>query len=76
MKKWKDNWKHEIRKYKIEKINWKIEKLEGIYEGELKDGKPHGYGKWQKDKKKRIQGEWKNGLLHGKAIEYDFFDHK
>lgn len=40
----------------------------GIYRGETKNGKPHGWGlfKW---KNERFEAEWKNGRINGKAYQ-------
>ena len=39
----------------------------------MENNKPHGIGKWKEDgwfKSNAIEGEWKDGCLNGKAIEY------
>ena len=46
-------------------------KQEGLYEGELKDGKPHGYGTFRYDNKVLI-GTWKDGYPHGVLRQYKF----
>ena len=44
-------------------------KYRGEYEGELKEGKPSRIGKWKADGSNWIiEGEWKDGYLHGKVI--------
>ena len=60
---------------KVEKeIKWEWEenwgrKFDGTYKGELKDNIPHGIGKWKQDDGNiTVEGEWKEGLLNGKAI--------
>ena len=48
------------------KIKWK----KGTFEGEVKDEKPHGVGKWKSDDGNiTIEGEWKDSRLDGKAVE-------
>ena len=55
-------------------------KVEGNYEGEAKDDKPHGLGKWKaKDRFNRdlaIEGEWKDGRLKGKVVGHWIWGHE
>lgn len=37
------------------------------YEGEMKDGKKHGYGKLKLEMGNSYEGEWKEGKIHGKG---------
>ena len=58
-----------------QKIKWQLEsrrgsKVNGEYEGEVKNGKPHGLGKWKWKNKGTVEGEWKNGQLNGKVVYY------
>ena len=41
-----------------------------IYEGTFERGKLNGYGIVWKNLKKYLEGNWKNGVLHGVATEY------
>ena len=51
-------------------------KFNGMYAGEVKDEKPHGLGKWKRDGSHwTVEGEWKDGLLDGKAVENNIFGH-
>lgn len=44
---------------------------EGNYLGELKMKKPNGVGGFScKSGKWKVEGMWKDGLLHGHAIKY------
>ena len=60
---------------KKKEIKWKWEynlgdKSDGKYEGEVKDNKPHGLGKWVSDDGEwTVEGEWKDGQLNGKAVQ-------
>lgn len=46
----------------------KIEYANGdVYEGELRDGQPHGWGVLRSPDAKH-EGEWKNGKKHGKGV--------
>ena len=46
------------------------EKWNGNYEGEIKNNKPHGVGKWKwEDGDDTVEGEWRDGLLHGRVVE-------
>ena len=46
-------------------------KWNGDFEGEAKDDKPEGIGRWSVDGGKwRIEGLWKDGKVHGKAVTY------
>ena len=73
----KEEWKEKMEGMKKERIKWQWTdnwgtKLDGTYEGEVKNEKPHGQGKWKYDglfSNKTVEGEWKDGLLHGKAVE-------
>jgi len=50
--------------------NTVVQKDGSIYEGEFEDGLPCGYGImiWsEKDLYHKYEGEWKNGLMHGKG---------
>ena len=41
----------------------------GNYEGEVKDNKPHGLGRWKEyGQDHAVEGEWKDGQLNGRAI--------
>ena len=62
----------------MEKMKWEFttnggDKREGEYEGQVKGGKPNGIGRWKRDGINWIvEGEWKEGLLHGRAVENDY----
>ena len=44
-------------------------KFDGKYEGEIKDNKPHGLGKFKRDGyNQTVEGEWEDGQLNGKAV--------
>ena len=66
-----EKWKH-IKKEKIQ-LKWKspiLSKLEGVYEGEIKDGVPHGLGLYTIEDPKfcrgdSFQGTWVNGVMQG-----------
>ena len=59
----------------MEKMKWEFTtnggiKFEGEYEGQVKGGKPNGIGRWKWNGGNWIvEGEWKEGLLHGRAVE-------
>ena len=63
-----------MKEIKKEKIKWEFTqnsgvKFKGEYEGEVKDGKPDGMGRWKGDGQNWIiEAEWKEGLLHGRAV--------
>lgn len=40
-----------------------------VYEGPLKEGKPHGQGRLLCDDKFEYYGDWKNGERHGKGLQ-------
>jgi serine/threonine protein kinase len=42
----------------------------GYYEGEVKDEKPNGYGKYVFNNGNWYEGYWKNGMLNGQATHY------
>jgi hypothetical protein len=41
----------------------------GVYDGALKDGKPHGQGTMEYRNGKKYIGKWKNGIPHGEGAE-------
>lgn len=43
---------------------------DGVYEGEIKDGKKHGYGVFRHVDGDRYEGEWQNDKKHGNGIFY------
>ena len=52
----KDSFHHQMQSIKKEKIKWEFidnqaNKYKGEYEGELKEGRPHGIGRWKRDEK-------------------------
>ena len=52
-----------------QKISWKRGNLDGEYEGQLKNGRPHILGEWKQDgSDNTVVGEWKDGKLNGKAV--------
>ena len=53
--------KWEAKKERIEYANG------GVYEGELSDGQPHGWGVLQSPDATH-EGEWKDGKKHGKGV--------
>ena len=67
--------------YGKQKIDWDFEDnwgrvFEGTYRGEVVNKKPHGLGCWTRNysymhQNLVIEGEWRNGKLHGKAIKID-----
>ena len=70
----KEKFSHLMKEIKKEKIKWEFtlnngSKRKGEYEGEVKDGKPDGMGRWKEDGSNWvIEAEWKEGLLHGRAV--------
>ncbi len=46
------------------------------YHGDLKDGKPHGYGEWLDLDGYKYEGEFKDGKLNGFAIRVDASGHE
>lgn len=44
---------------------------EGIYTGELRDGKPHGHGKWTDDKGFVREGNFVDGKMEGHFVCFD-----
>ena len=91
MERAKEQWKKkEWRLMEKKKIEWKWEsnwgdKYDGNYEGQVKDSRPHGLGKWKQDGGKWIvEGEWKDGQLNGMVVlsgveyraEYESMDGK
>ena len=75
MERKKEEWKKKMKKMEKNKIKWEWlnpweKNYNGTYEGNVKDEKPHGVGKWKWDGGNwTVEGEWKNGLLNGKAVE-------
>ena len=60
-------------------IDWKWRKdkeseYDGKYEGQMENGRPHGLGRWKgvvydlAEGDTTVEGEWKNGQLHGKVV--------
>lgn len=45
----------------------RISYRDGIYEGELQDGMPHGSGTWEDEEGHRYSGEWHEGRMHGEG---------
>ena len=78
MEVFKREWKKTFDEIQKEEIKWKwLNTYDGIYEGEMKEllfGKvPHGYGRWAgkyREFKLIIEGEWKDGEVHEKAVNY------
>ena len=74
MNAFKERFSHLMKEIKKEKIKWEFtsnsgDKFKGEYEGEVKDGKPDGMGRWKRDGQNWIiEAEWKEGLLHGRAV--------
>ena len=66
----------------IEKIGKKIkwgwidnwgQKYNGEYQGSIENGKPNGFGRWKGNMSNNtIEGQWKDGQLHGKVVENSF----
>ena len=58
------------------KIKWKYTNTEGLkcdgeYEGQLRFGRPNGLGRFTSfEGNWKIEGEWRDGRLHGKTIQY------
>ena len=44
--------------------------IEGEFRGQLEKGIPHGLGVWMDDGTRKIEAEWREGVLHGRAVEY------
>ena len=50
----------------IENIDYEVNGLDGIYEGGVVNGKPHGKGMWIEDcDEVKYDGDWANGVPHG-----------
>ena len=70
-------WMERMATIQRQKIKWSWEdnagtKYDGRYEGEIKDGRPHGLGKWEEEGNiwnRVVEGEWEDGLLNGRVIE-------
>ena len=65
----------EMKKEKME-LKW-LYIYDGVYEGQVKEEKnkkvPHGIGRWRgrhKNQSLVIEGEWKDGKVMGKAVNY------
>ncbi len=62
-------------------ISWTIgpnlggEMKDGTYTGELKDGMPHGQGKWTNTAGEEYVGEWENGDFNGHGTWSGIDDH-
>ena len=75
MERTKEGWREKMEKVEKKEIKWQWtanngKKFDGKYEGEAKNNKPHGLGKWANDDGyPTVEGEWKDGQLHGKAVE-------
>ena len=70
MERKKEEWAQKARAMEKKRIQWQWEGRNGTYEGELKDHKPHGLGKWKQGAHgDAVEGEWKDGLLHGKVVQ-------
>ena len=67
-----------------QKMKWQWEdnqgkKFDGEYEGEVKNGKPHGIGKWKMlngQGTQTVEGEWKYGQSDGKVVHEGAFPSK
>ena len=81
MERKKEEWKEKVKGMEKKWIKWEWTanngiKFNGMYAGEVKDEKPHGLGKWKRDGSHwTVEGEWKDGLLDGKAVENNIFGH-
>ena len=50
-------------------IKWEWRRMNGNYEGEVKNNIPHGVGRWKSDDGKwTVYGEWKDGKQNGKTV--------
>ena len=61
MERKKEEWRKKMEGMEKKKIEWEWtahggKKFEGNYEGEVKDGKPHGLGKWKRDNDHTAEG--------------------
>ena len=67
MRRTRAEWEEKKKGMEKKNINWHWTdkdgyKIDGKYQGEVKDGKPHGLGKWEKkDGSQTVEGEWKAG---------------
>lgn len=71
-----DSVKYEDMKFGRGRIFYSRDRPDGeagdIYEGEIKDGVPHGKGqKHIKDRERTYVGEFFNGQFHGKGKYFD-----
>ena len=65
----KEEWKEKMAGMEKKEIKWEWEIWKGNYEGEIKDEKPHGLGKWKQDDGEwTVVGEWRDGRVNGKAV--------
>ena len=69
----KKEWTEKMATIQKHKIRWVWDqngklKHDGEYEGELQNGRPHGLGKWKNGFGEWVEGEWKDGQLHGKSV--------
>ena len=70
----KEQLNHLLKESNKMKIKWEFmgnngSRFPGEYDGEVKDGRPHGLGRWKRyGKNWVIEAEWKDGLPDGKAI--------
>ena len=47
------------------RVVWRDSKGESVYEGGMRDGKPHGHGTYTFADGSRYEGEWRDGKPHG-----------
>jgi len=45
-----------------------IKKSDSIYKGQVKNKMAHGYGKWEYSNGEIVEGEFENGVKHGKIV--------
>lgn len=54
------------------KNGWgKMDMIYAVYEGNFKNGKPEGNGTMDYGKGDKYQGEWKNGIEHGRGLLFE-----
>ena len=69
MKEKKEEWRQKMEGMEREKIQWKWGIHGGTYEGEVKNNRPHGVGRWTRDDGEvTVEGEWKDGKQNGKVV--------
>jgi len=56
--------------FTLEKLNFKVGGIIALYEGQLQNKQPHGYGRLIIENHLVYEGEWINGKREGQGISY------